>query len=104
MEKDVLLAAAGCDGLDGLNDTGLVVGGHDRDEGGVWANCCEDGLGLHGAVCVGSNEGDLVAFRLEGFGCGENGVVFDGGADDVAAFVAMGFCESEDGEVVRFGA
>lgn len=64
----------------------------------------EDGLGLNGAVGVGFNEGDVVALGLECFGGGEHGVMFDGGADDVTSFFAMGFCKAKDSEVVGLGA
>jgi hypothetical protein len=41
---------------------------------------------------------------LKGFSGGEYGVMFDGGADDVTSFMAVGFCEAENCEVVGFGA
>ncbi|MEY5015007.1 MAG: hypothetical protein RIS92_1365 [Verrucomicrobiota bacterium] len=78
VEEDIAFAAGARDFLNGLDDTGFVVSGHEGDEGGVWPDCFEDRVGLNGSVRVGFDEGDVVAFGLKGLCGGEDGVVFDG--------------------------
>ena len=47
VEQHAALAAEASDVRDGLDGTDLVVGGHDRDEGGVGAQGGADGIGVH---------------------------------------------------------
>lgn len=101
--EDVFLATGLGDFGDGLDDAGFVIGGHEGDEDGVWADGFCDGFCVDGAVLIWGDEGDLEPLFLEVFCGGEDGVVFDGGADDVVTEVAMGLCEADDGEVIGFG-
>ena len=61
MEEDLLGAAEGSDLLEGLNDSDLIVNGHDRDQSCVGANGCLEVV--HGDQAVLSNRevGDIEA-------------------------------------------
>lgn len=94
------------DGLDGAHGVGRVG---DADEGGAVVAGAGDGLGVDDAVLVGLDDGegdDVVdGVAVEG---AEDGVVFEGGGDDVdgeLAPVALGGADDAvDREVERVGA
>ena len=68
---------------DGLGDAGLVVREHDADEPGVGADGCLQGGGLDDALWRALEEGDIYFVLCEGLGGVEDGVVLDGGGDEV---------------------
>ena len=81
-----------------LDGSGFVVGEHDGDEAGFGAEGAGEGFGLDDAVRVAGEEGDFDALFAEGL-CGmEDGVVLDGGGDEVLARLDS----AEEGEVVGF--
>lgn len=94
------------DGLDGAHGVGGVG---DADEGGAFVAGAGDGLGVDDAVVVGLDDGecdDVVdGVAVEG---AEDGVVFEGGGDDVdgefAAAALGGADDAVDREVERVGA
>ena len=104
--------SAGCVGDggefgDGLDDAGLVVGVHDADEFGVGA---EGGFRAAGSMrpcgVQGRKVTSTVVLFARDFGGVEDGVVLDGGGDEVGGFAVAGFGgeDAEEGEVVALGA
>lgn len=90
---------------DRLNGAGLIVGGHDRNEGGVGADGgtqvvgIDESGGIHGQV----SDAEALA-AAEVIEAVKNGVVFDGGCDQVASLVAEAAGDTEDREIAAFGA
>ena len=70
---------------DRLYSADLVVGGHDGDKNGVRPDRPLQGGGIHQPPPVHRQVGDLIALLLQILGGVEDGVVLDGGGDDVAA-------------------
>ncbi len=79
---------------DGLEDAGLVVGEHEADEclmgAGVWGEGARERLGRDAAGGGDGKEGEVDAVVLKGFGRVKDGVVLDGGGDEVRAGRAGG--------------
>ncbi len=92
-------------GGDGLDDTGFVIGHHERDHGGAaWADGVAEFVEVDGAVGSGGEGSDFDAVGgLEGFEAIGDGVVFCGAGDEVIFFGVETAC-GEDGGVVGFGA
>ena len=100
MEVDVGLGGDAAYFFDRLDGSRFVVGEHDADELGVAAKGAAKVVGIDDAVASHGKEGDLDAAVSQPF-CGvEDGVVLDGRGDEVVA----GIGESEEGEVIAFGA
>ncbi len=88
------------DGLDRLEDARFVVGEHDGDEGGVGTESFADLVGGDEAFGSWGKVGDVDALLFELLSGVEDGVVLDGGGDEVLA----GSEAAEEGVVVRLGA
>ena len=86
----------------GLEGPDLGVGVHDGDEDGVGPEVTPDLIGIHHAVAVDGEIGDLEPEGLEALARPEYGVVLDPRGDDVSP--AAGHGHALDGHVVRFGA
>ena len=91
---------------DRLDGADLVVGVHDADERGVVGDGVLEVLEVDEALAVDGEVGDAEAFLLEALGLVEDGVVLDGGRDDVlaAALAAGGVGGAAEGEVVALAA
>ena len=91
---------------DRLQRTGFIIGQHKRDQTGVRPqhrhHCC----GRNDAVAVRRKVTDLNAAPLKGLGRMENGVVLDGGGDQVRwlAAIEKGLQHAGEREVVAFRA
>ncbi len=100
VERNPELGAEVADLRPGLEDAGLVVGGHDRDEGGP--GCGEhvaEGIGGDGAGAAGGNQLGRGSEKLAGGF--EDAGVFDSADEDLRSGVGSGEM-GEDG-VVGFG-
>ena len=102
-EHAVLLADRGQLG-DGLDGADLVVGGHDGHQRGVRADGCVQLLGGHKAVLVHRQVGHLEALLLQLRAGVQDGVVLDGGCDDVAALLQVLIGRAAHRPVVGLGA
>ena len=90
---------------DGEDDAGLVVGEHDGDEEGfVGADGADEGRDVEGAGGEDRDVGDGIAAAFELAAGLEDGGVFDGRGDDVAARGIGGGGPEEDGVVGLGGA
>jgi hypothetical protein len=76
----------GCEFSDRLNDAGLVVREHDADEFCVGADGGFECGGFDNALRSGLEEGDFDFVFRERLGGVEDGVVLDGGGDEVGGF------------------
>jgi hypothetical protein len=92
--------------LYGLDDTGLVVGEHDADEFGVRLEGSFEGCGFDEAGGCARQEGDLDTTGFESLSGVEDGVVLDGGGDEMRGFsrVEEGLEDAEECEVVALRA
>ena len=107
VEEHLVGLGDGADLSNGLNGADLIVGGHDRDEDGVGADGRLHGGGVHPALPVHRQVGHLIALLLHPLGGVENGVVLDGGGDDVAGLFTLEghqLGHPTQGPVVRLGA
>ena len=100
MEGDAGLGSDFADLLDGLDDAGFVIGHHHADEFGVGLADAVDVAGLHDAGDGNRKKRDFDAALLGLLGGMEDGVVFDGGGNEMVTR-AKG---AEDGGVVALGA
>ena len=100
--KDALAATDGGDFLDGEHDAGLVVGVHDRDDGGVGSDGLFEDVEVEGAIGLDGEIGDFEALFFEVFAEVDVGGVLDLGGDDVA--FAGGDEGGLEGGVVGLGA
>lgn len=91
---------------DGLDGADFVVGGHDGDDDGFGADGLGEGIERDGAFAVDGEVGGAKAFALELSDGVEDGVVLDGGGDDVVPAAAGALREggAPDGCVIGFGA
>ena len=94
--------AEGGDVGDGEEDAGLVVGRHERDDGGVGREGGVERGGIEEAVAVGGQAGDAGAVFFEEDRVIEHGGVLDGGGDDMA-LGGIGGEGGEEGGVVALG-
>ena len=94
--------AEGGDVGDGEEDAGLVVGRHERDDGGVGREGGVERGGIEEAVAVGGQAGDAGAVFFEEDRVIEHGGMLDGGGDDMA-LGGIGEEGGEEGGVVALG-
>src|SRR2546425_2879115 len=104
MEVDITLARDASDLFKGLHRPKLVVGVHDGDEHGVRSNGALDVGRVHHSTRADADEADVYSAFFERLQGVEDGVMLDGGADDVLRLTARGFDNSDNRGVVRFGA
>ena len=91
-----------CHGLEGAN---FIVGGHDRDEDCVRAQCLLEGFHRNAAFCINRQHCEFKALVFcEVFEAMQDRVMLDGRGDQVAPFVAEQARGAEDGEVGGFRA
>ena len=64
VEQDPALAAQGADAGDGVQDAGLVVGVHDRDEQGALGDRPGEAVEVEAPVAVDPQAGDVEALPL----------------------------------------
>ena len=92
-----------------LNDAGLVICRHDADQTSLRGERCFEGGGIDAAGGGAGEDGDVdgAAF-CECFGGSQDGVVLDGGRDEVRPASGSGCCgrfhDAEEREVVGLGA
>ena len=93
VEENALRAAERADLVRRLDGADLVVGVHDRDKAGVGAECGGDVRGGDDAVLMDGQERHVEAPRAQTVQRVQDGVVLEGGGDDVAAAL----CRTERG-------
>src|SRR5437773_1890762 len=104
MKKGVMLGERVRNLADGLDDAGLVVYEHDRNEQGVRAECPRQLLGGNGTAGVWLQERDFKAVPRQELKRLKDGLMLDGCRDDVAlaqAFAAL--AQAEDRDIVALG-
>ena len=89
---------------DGHNGAGFIVDHHDGDEDRVRPQRLRKPFGGDEACFVGLEIGHLEAARLEPLHRMEDGVVLDGGRDDVPSALAETLSRAGNGPVVGLGA
>ena len=83
-----------------LEDAGFIVGHHDGDESGIFAQSPADIVGVNLSPAVHRYVGDFTSHLFQVLAGIQHGVMFDGRRNNVVA----GAGESEDSQVVAFGA
>src|SRR2546426_3376076 len=104
MEVDITLARDASDLFKGLHRPKLVVGVHDGDEHGIGSNGALDVVRVHHSTRADADVADVCPALFERLQGVEDGVMLNGGADDVLRLAARGFDNSDNCGVVRLGA
>ena len=86
-----------------LDHADLVVHMHERHQHGVAAHGVRDLLRMHDAVRIWLEERDFEPFTLELLQRIEHRLVLGACRDDVLAAISIEPCNTEQGQVVRFG-
>ena len=104
VEGDALLPGQGADGVDGLDHARFIIGIYDGNKDRIIAQGLGHSVGCDPAVGFDRDIGHVIALPFQGLESPQDGVVFYGRRDQVAAMGVIGPQEAEDGQVVRFRA
>ena len=107
VEQDFVSLGNGADLGNGLDGANLIVGSHDRNQNGIGADGRFHRGRVHHAVPIHRQISHVVPVLLQVLGGVEDGVVLNGGGNDVAGLSALeghqlGY--TPQGPVVRLGA
>ena len=90
VEGDALFFGDGTDIGDGLNHARFIVGVHGRNEDRIVPHGSGDGICRSTAVTIDGNIGHVIALFFQGLEGSQDGMVFDGRRNDVAALREVG--------------
>ena len=84
----------------GLHNASLIICEHDRDQLGIRSDRAPHVVGIHHPAAIHRNVGDLAAFRCQMLAGVQDGMMLDGGSDDVVARLP----KSKYRQIIGFGA
>ncbi|MPN49149.1 hypothetical protein SDC9_196763 [bioreactor metagenome] len=103
MEGNLLFPAEGADFRDGLNGADFVVGCHDRNQNGIVADGFANLRSRDKAFFVHRQVRHFKTLLFQPLAGMQNGMMLDGGGDDMVALLPILERDALYGKVVRFG-